>query len=166
VAATTRTSSSTYFDRDLLFFDEWAQVRLIHDGRILFKDVTETGHLREHLTQNLSIDWDDFDTIPLLQRPGGWGAANRAFEGRLAPLPVEINAAVAARVREEPMSDTRPFTARIYREGGGYVALCPELDVASQGDSVEDASSNLSDAVELFLETAAPREIARREGLG
>jgi predicted RNase H-like HicB family nuclease len=64
------------------------------------------------------------------------------------------------------MSDTRPFTARIYREGGGYVALCPQLDVASQGDSVEDASSNLSDAVELFLETAAPREIARREGLG
>ena len=64
------------------------------------------------------------------------------------------------------MSDTRRFTAMIYREGGGYVALCPELDVASQGDSVEDASANLRDAVELFLETAAPREIARREGLG
>lgn len=54
------------------------------------------GRIREHLTQNLSIDRDDFDTIPLLQRPGGWGAANRAFEGRLAPLLVEINAAVAA----------------------------------------------------------------------
>jgi predicted RNase H-like HicB family nuclease len=64
------------------------------------------------------------------------------------------------------MSDTRRFTAMIYREGDGYVALCPELDVASQGDSVEDASSNLRAAVELFLETAAPREIARREGLG
>jgi len=71
-------------------------VRLVRDGQILFKDVTDTGHLREHLTQNLSIDRDDFDTIPLLQRPGGWGAANRAFEGQLAPLLVEINAAVAA----------------------------------------------------------------------
>ena len=64
------------------------------------------------------------------------------------------------------MSDTRRFTAMIYREGGGYVALCPELDVASQGDSVEDASSNLREAVELFMETADPRELARREGLG
>lgn len=54
------------------------------------------GRIRDHLTQNLSIDRDDFDTIPLLQRSGGWGAANRAFEGRLAPLLVEINAAIAS----------------------------------------------------------------------
>ena len=46
--------------------------------------------------QNLSIDRDDFDTIPLLQRPGGWEAAFRAFEGQLGTLLVEINAAVAA----------------------------------------------------------------------
>jgi type I restriction enzyme R subunit len=52
--------------------------------------------IREHLTHNLSIDRDDFDTMPLLQRPGGWGAANRAFEGQLAALLVDINAAVAA----------------------------------------------------------------------
>lgn len=64
------------------------------------------------------------------------------------------------------MSETRRFTAMSYREGGGYVALCPELDVASHGDSVEDASSNVRQAVELFLETADPREIACREGLG
>lgn len=50
----------------------------------------------------------------------------------------------------------------IYRENGGYVALCPELDVASQGDSVEDASTNLREAVELFLETASPSEVAAR----
>jgi hypothetical protein len=31
----------------------------------------------------------------------------------------------------------------IYRENGGYVALCPELDVASQGHSIEDASADL-----------------------
>jgi len=56
----------------------------------------------------------------------------------------------------------RHFTAIIYRENGGYVALCPELDVASQGDSVEQASANLREAVELFLETASPSEIAGR----
>ncbi len=60
------------------------------------------------------------------------------------------------------MSEVRRFTAVIYRENGGYVALCPELDVASQGDSVEEASSNLREAVELFIETADPSEIASR----
>jgi len=50
----------------------------------------------------------------------------------------------------------------IYREDGGYVALCPELDVASQGDSVEEASANLWEAVELFLEAASPSEVAAR----
>lgn len=51
------------------------------------------------------------------------------------------------------------FTAVIEREGNGYVALCPELDVASQGDTVDQARSNLREAVELFLECAAPEEI-------
>lgn len=52
--------------------------------------------IREHLVQNLSIDRDDFDSIPVLHRLGGWGAANRAFSGQLEPLLVEINAAMAA----------------------------------------------------------------------
>ncbi len=60
------------------------------------------------------------------------------------------------------MNDIRRFTAMIYREDGGYVALCPELDVASQGDSVEEASANLREAVELFLETADPSEVQGR----
>jgi predicted RNase H-like HicB family nuclease len=60
------------------------------------------------------------------------------------------------------MSDTLRFTAMIYRENGGYVSLCPELDVASQGSSVEDASANLREAVELFLETADPSEVSAR----
>ena len=60
------------------------------------------------------------------------------------------------------MSDVRRFTAMIYREGDGFVALCPELDVASQGDSVEDASANLREAVELFIESADNSEIERR----
>lgn len=60
------------------------------------------------------------------------------------------------------MADTRRFTAMIYRENAGYVSLCPELDVASQGDTVEGASANLREAVELFLETASPSETAFR----
>jgi predicted RNase H-like HicB family nuclease len=54
------------------------------------------------------------------------------------------------------------FTAIIEREDNGYVALCPELDIASQGDSVEDARLNLLEALELFFECASPEEVARR----
>ena len=52
--------------------------------------------------------------------------------------------------------------AIIEREGDGYVALCPELDIASQGDTVAEARANLQEAVELFLETASPPEIETR----
>jgi predicted RNase H-like HicB family nuclease len=54
------------------------------------------------------------------------------------------------------------LTALIQREGEGYVALCPELDVASEGDTVEEAHRNLAEAVELFLETASPAEVESR----
>ena len=57
---------------------------------------------------------------------------------------------------------TRQFTAIIEREDDGYVALCPELDIASQGESVTETRSNLREAIELFLETASPAEISRR----
>ena len=56
----------------------------------------------------------------------------------------------------------RRLTAIVEREGEGYVALCPEVDVASQGETVADASDNLAEAVALFLETAPPSEIDRR----
>lgn len=56
----------------------------------------------------------------------------------------------------------RHLTAIIEREGDGYVALCPELDIASQGDSIEEARANLCEAVELFFETASPEEIQTR----
>jgi hypothetical protein len=48
---------STWLDRDLLFFDEWAKVGLIRDGQILFKDVTPTGHLSNHWTAGASLAW-------------------------------------------------------------------------------------------------------------
>jgi predicted RNase H-like HicB family nuclease len=57
---------------------------------------------------------------------------------------------------------TKTFTAAIHREGDTYVSLCPELDIASQGDSVDQARDNLREAVELFLETASPQEIGDR----
>ncbi len=46
------------------------------------------------------------------------------------------------------------FTATIKKdsETGLYVAWCPELDIASQGKSVEDAMNNLKEALELYLE--------------
>lgn len=54
------------------------------------------------------------------------------------------------------------LTALIEREDDLYVALCPELDVASQGDTIEEARSNLEEAVTLLLESASPGEIAER----
>jgi len=54
------------------------------------------------------------------------------------------------------------LTAIIEREGDGYVPLCPELDIASQGDTIEEARNNLREAVELFFETASPNEIQTR----
>ena len=54
------------------------------------------------------------------------------------------------------------LTAIIEREGDGYVSLCPELDIASQGDTVEQARDNLQEALELFFETASPEEIKQR----
>ncbi|HEX4964676.1 MAG TPA: type II toxin-antitoxin system HicB family antitoxin [Thermoanaerobaculia bacterium] len=56
----------------------------------------------------------------------------------------------------------RQLTAIIEREEDGYVSLCPELDVASQGDSIEEARDNLREALELFFETASAEEIKRR----
>jgi predicted RNase H-like HicB family nuclease len=58
--------------------------------------------------------------------------------------------------------ETQVYTAVIYQEDDGFVALCPELDVASQGDTLDEARANLREAVELFLECASPAEIAER----
>ena len=56
----------------------------------------------------------------------------------------------------------RQLTAIIEREGDGYVSLCPELDIASQGDSIEQARENLKEALELFFEAASAEEIQHR----
>jgi len=54
------------------------------------------------------------------------------------------------------------YTAIVEKEGNLYAALCPELDVASQGATIEEATANLKEAVELFLECADAKEIKRR----
>jgi predicted RNase H-like HicB family nuclease len=54
-------------------------------------------------------------------------------------------------------------TAIIEREGEWFVALCPELDIASQGKTVESAKENLREALRLFFETASLEEIQRRQ---
>ncbi len=56
----------------------------------------------------------------------------------------------------------RQLTAIIEREGDGYVALCPEVDVVSQGNTVSEARDNLAEALTLFFETASAGEIAKR----
>jgi predicted RNase H-like HicB family nuclease len=57
---------------------------------------------------------------------------------------------------------TRQFTAVIQRDEDWYVAFCPELDIASQGESVEEARRNLIEAIELFFEVASASEIQER----
>ena len=60
------------------------------------------------------------------------------------------------------MKSKRQLTAIIEREDDQYVAFCPELDIASQGETVEAARLNLIEALELFFESADPSEVARR----
>ncbi len=57
---------------------------------------------------------------------------------------------------------SKRLTALIHREDNTFVALCPELDIASQGDSIESARHNLAEAVELFFEAASPKEVEQR----
>ncbi len=57
---------------------------------------------------------------------------------------------------------TRRWTAIITPEAGGFVSHCPELDIASQGETAEDARDNLREALELFFECASESEVKRR----
>jgi predicted RNase H-like HicB family nuclease len=54
------------------------------------------------------------------------------------------------------------LTAIIEREENGYVSLCPELDIASQGNTIEQARDNLREALELFFECASQEEVQQR----
>ena len=54
------------------------------------------------------------------------------------------------------------LTAIIEREDDGFVSLCPELDIASQGSSIEEARTNLIEALSLFFEAADESEVSSR----
>lgn len=56
----------------------------------------------------------------------------------------------------------RHLTAIIERERDGFISLCPELDIASQGETIEQARNNLREALELFFQTASQEEIQSR----
>jgi len=60
------------------------------------------------------------------------------------------------------MKQTQQLTAIIEREADSYVGLCPEFDIASQGNTIEEARANLTEALTLFFETADASEIDRR----
>jgi len=60
------------------------------------------------------------------------------------------------------MKSIRNFTAVIEKEDDMYVALCPELDVASQGETIEKAKANLQEAIEFFFEYASEKEVETR----
>ncbi len=60
------------------------------------------------------------------------------------------------------MAEARRLTVILEREDDGFVALSPELDIASQGQTIEEARANLIEALTLFFETASPSEVTRR----
>ena len=52
--------------------------------------------IRAHLVENLSIEQEDFEELPVFTRFGGWGKANRVFGNKLNDLLKQINEAIAA----------------------------------------------------------------------
>lgn len=64
------------------------------------------------------------------------------------------------------MKRQQRFTAIIEREDEMFVATCPELDIASQGETAEEARDNLIEAIEFFLEVAEKSEIESRLHIG
>ena len=82
--------------------------------------------------------------------------------GARRPVAAERTTPERASAQNTDMPTTRTLTAVIEREGDMYVASCPELDIASQGDTVESARANLIEALELFFETADPTEVEER----
>ena len=57
---------------------------------------------------------------------------------------------------------TRLYTAEIYAQEGGFASVCPELVVASCGDTIEEARTMLVEAIELTLEEISAAEYELR----
>jgi type I restriction enzyme R subunit len=77
------------------------RVNLAVERVIALRALTEdqkkwTEHIRQHLVANLSIDREDFDNVPVLSNRGGWGRANKVFDGQLADLVASLNKEMVA----------------------------------------------------------------------
>jgi predicted RNase H-like HicB family nuclease len=59
------------------------------------------------------------------------------------------------------MKQLKQLTCIIEREGDDYVSLCSQIDIVSQGDSVEEVRKNLIEVIELFFEMVSPQEILK-----
>jgi type I restriction enzyme R subunit len=53
------------------------------------------NRIEGHLVENLTIDQDDFDTLPVFTLAGGWSRANRVFKGKLPQVISQLNEAIA-----------------------------------------------------------------------
>ena len=58
------------------------------------------------------------------------------------------------------------LTAALTPEEGGFVAQCLEVDVASQGSTIDEALANLREALELYFEDASSSRVGRVSGFG
>jgi type I restriction enzyme R subunit len=74
-----------------------AAIERVTTGRELTEEQAKwMERIREHMIQNLSIEPEDFDDIPLLADRGGWGRANRTFDEQLAGLLDQLNEELVA----------------------------------------------------------------------
>jgi type I restriction enzyme R subunit len=86
-------------DSPLYTAEERVDRAIVHvtTGRELTDDQTKwLQYIRQHLVSNLSIDHEDFDNVPVLLNRGGWGRANKVFEGELADLLEDLNRELVA----------------------------------------------------------------------
>jgi type I restriction enzyme, R subunit len=54
------------------------------------------NRIEGHLVENLTIEQDDFDTLPVFTLAGGWSRANRVFDGKLPQVISQLNEAIAS----------------------------------------------------------------------
>jgi mRNA interferase RelE/StbE len=85
-------------------------------------------------------------------RAGDYRVLNEVTDQQLVILLVDIGPRIGRRDRLEVMARTVTLTSTLTPEEGGFVARCLELDVTSEGDTVEEALAMLREAVELYLE--------------
>ena len=73
-----------------------AMARVTADRQLTVEQTKWLEYIRQHLVQNLSIERADFEVIPILVDRGGWGRANRVFDGHLDDLIKDLNRELVA----------------------------------------------------------------------